>query len=221
MRYALKEWNTTVEALGNGQIVAIWRKGGISDLPSIRTPYESFEVEQKKFVLFPTFTHQNEERIKKDFWFLNSQYPVPKNNTQVSIKYWAAVEEIIQIDKIEILLGLSKGLINSEEYLQASWNQYRNHSGKILILRVYKLGNPIIIMNSPEYSGCKSWIELKIDVPKTNSKAVLSFRDFNAKVRYIKALLELVTPKPAPPPPETPEVQKEQEAKEKHSLVLS
>ena len=188
MKYALKEWSTTVEALGTGKVVAIWRKGGIDDKPAIREP-ESFSVEQNHFVLSPTLTHQNIEKVKRDYWYLLEQSKGPNKDNQIKIKYWAHVEEVLSIESLDKLLSISSELVNTDEHLISSWNLYPNHQGKILILRVYTLTDPILITNSEDFAGCKSWIELKIDVPKSGSKPVLPFREHNKKIRLIKALL--------------------------------
>lgn len=190
MKYALKEWNTTIEALGKGLITAIWRKGTINDSPGVKTPYESFNVEQNQFVFFPTLTNEEPEKIKRDLWLLFDPMAKPNKDNQAKIKYWAKIEEEISIGSLTPLLSISKELANSEEYLKNSWDLYPSHSGKIFLLRVYSLNDPILVPNSPEYAKCKSWIELKIDVPKVSSKPILSFKDFNRKARLIKALLE-------------------------------
>ena len=190
MKYALKEWNTTIEALGNGQIIAVWRKGGIDDSPNIRTLNSTFTVEQKQFVLFPTVTHQGPEKIKQEFWNLSTEKSSLNKDNQIKVKYWAEVENSLELDSIEQLLNISSELINTNEHLISSWNLYPDHKGKVLLLRVYKLSNPILVPYSQDYSGCKSWIELKIDVPKIGSTPLLSFKEFNAKTRLIKALLQ-------------------------------
>ncbi len=190
MKYALKEWSTTIEALGKGQIIAVWRKGGIEDSPSINIPFESFNIEQNQIVLFPTFSHQNIDKVKKDFWVLFDQNSKPNKDNQIKIKSWVEIIETIEIKTLNELLSVSSELINNDEHLKSSWSLYPEHFGKVLLLRVYSLSDPILITNQPEYSGCKSWIELKIDVPKANSKPVLSFKEYNKKARYIKALLE-------------------------------
>lgn len=190
MKYALKEWSTTIEALGKGEIVAVWRKGGIDDIPSIKTSYESFNIEQNQFVLFPTYSHQNASKIKKDYWTLFDLSSKQNKDNQVKIKYWAEVLETIDIKNSEELLSISSELINSDEHLKSSWSLYPDHSGKVLLLRVHTLSDTILIPNQPEYAGCKSWIELKVDVPKSNSKPVLAFKDYSKKARLLKAYLE-------------------------------
>jgi len=188
MKIALKEWNATIEALGQGQIIALWRKGGIDDSESLNQ-FESFQIETTRFVLFPTFTHQSQEKIKKDFWPLNTQTR-PNSDNQITVKYWAELEQALTPNSLEEVLSISGELANTKEHLISSWNRSPHQTGKILLIRVYELTNPILITNSPKYGGCKSWIELSVDIPKIGSKPVLSFRDFQSKARLIKSLLE-------------------------------
>ena len=48
----LKEWATVVKALEHGKQTVILRKGGILETAS------GFIIESKKFLLFPTWEHQ-------------------------------------------------------------------------------------------------------------------------------------------------------------------
>ena len=180
MKYALKEWSTTIEALGKGQIIAIWRKG----------EGEGFNVEQKQFVLFPTGTHQTLNKIKQEWWSLHDEKASPNKDNQIKLKYWAEVEEAIEAQTPEQLLSISNELINTNEHLTSSWNLYPDHKGKVLLLRVHKLTDPILVPYLQDYAGCKSWIELKIDIPKIGSSPALSFKEYNLKARLIKALIE-------------------------------
>lgn len=182
MKYALKEWSTTIEALGKGQVIAIWRKGGIDD--------GGFTIEQKQFVLFPTGTHQSLDKVKPEWWSLHSEKSTPNKDNQVKLSYWAEVHETIELQSLEQLLSISNQLINTNEHLVSSWNLYPEHKGIVLLLRVYKLNDPILVPYLQDYGGCKSWIELKIDVPKIGSAPTLSFKELNAKTRFIKALIE-------------------------------
>lgn len=193
MKNALKEWNITIDALGKGLIIALWRKGGIQDTPSIKNSFESFEIKQNEFLLFPTHTHQSPEKIKKDFWHLFNNNNKPNKDNQIKIQYWASLEEEIEIDHSEKLLYISNELINTNEHLISSWDLYPEHKGKVLFLRVYSLSDPVLITYSEEYTGCKSWIELKIDIPKAHSKPILPYKAFNQKVKFIKSLLGITT----------------------------
>ena len=185
MKFALKEWSTTIEALGKGQIIAIWRKGGIEG--------GEFRVEQKQFVLFPIVTHQSLNKIKPEWWSLHDEKGSPNKDNQIKVKYWAEVEEVIEIQTLEQLLCISNELINTNENLVSSWDLYPEYKGEVLLLRIYKLTNPILVPYSQDYSSNKSWVELKIDIPKIGSTPSLSFKEFNTKARFIKALVQQPT----------------------------
>jgi hypothetical protein len=60
LNIALKEWDTVCQALAARRQILLLRKGGI---------YESaggFEIENRQFLLFPTFLHQNPQMLKDD-----------------------------------------------------------------------------------------------------------------------------------------------------------
>ena len=62
----LKEWATVVKALEQGKQTVILRKGGILETAS------GFEIESKKFLLFPTWEHQEIKHVKPEYHdFLN------------------------------------------------------------------------------------------------------------------------------------------------------
>ena len=62
----LKEWATVVRALEHGKQTVILRKGGILETAS------GFKIESKKFLLFPTWEHQEAKHVKSEYHdFLN------------------------------------------------------------------------------------------------------------------------------------------------------
>ena len=55
LQHALKEWAVICDALATGEQSILLRKGGIA---------EHFALEQTKFWLYPTYTHQQETGLK-------------------------------------------------------------------------------------------------------------------------------------------------------------
>src|SRR5271154_4893658 len=55
---ALKEWATVCRALESGRQILLLRKGGIYEAAG------EFELEHRRFLLFPTFLHQNLAMLK-------------------------------------------------------------------------------------------------------------------------------------------------------------
>src|SRR5437016_13749047 len=61
LQVALKEWAVVCRALESGRQMLLLRKGGI---------YESggeFELENREFLLFPTYLHQNLKMLKPEY----------------------------------------------------------------------------------------------------------------------------------------------------------
>src|SRR6516164_6222610 len=57
LRYAFKEWAVICRALAEGRQALILRKGGIAESGG------EFEVEHRRFWLFPTYVHQQKDGI--------------------------------------------------------------------------------------------------------------------------------------------------------------
>src|SRR3954454_16300490 len=60
LQVALKEWATVCHALETGRQTVLLRKGGIYEAAG------EFEVENREFLLFPTYLHQNLKMLKPD-----------------------------------------------------------------------------------------------------------------------------------------------------------
>ena len=58
---SLKEWTTIIKALENGKQTILLKKGGILEIAS------DFKIEFKKFLLYPTWEHQEFHHIKPEF----------------------------------------------------------------------------------------------------------------------------------------------------------
>src|SRR5437870_4262401 len=60
MNVALKEWAVVCQALSTGRQIILLRKGGISESTG------GFELENREFLLFPTYLHQNVDMLKSE-----------------------------------------------------------------------------------------------------------------------------------------------------------
>jgi hypothetical protein len=61
----------------------------------------------------------------------------------------------------------------------------------VLLLRVYRLEQPVTVSYLPEYSGCTSWVEILSEVNLGNMVPVLDDAEFQRKVDDIKGSLGL------------------------------
>ena len=178
---SLKEWATVVKALGNGSQTILLRKGGIEETSS------GFNLESKKFLLYPTFEHQ-------DYNSLKSKYQVylddVKQNKPLEgfnrISSYAEVVEEHDISSNEKIVKLSPFHIFSDLYIEQRMNWLPEKPMKVMLLRVYKF-EPIETPVLSEYHGCKSWIDINDNFDE--GTPVLSKVDFDKKLEEFRGVV--------------------------------
>jgi hypothetical protein len=158
---ALKEWSIICKALEDGNQTILLRKGGILEYK------KGFEIRQKSFLLFPTLEHQAEEYLQSKY--LQTYDLLLRGNKSEDIRnktntFWilARIEAIQEFQDHEMLPELEKYHIWNEKYVNMRMNYNPKKPMNALLLRVYKLPQPISIDINPEWAGCKSWIDIDI-----------------------------------------------------------
>jgi hypothetical protein len=153
MTLAFKEWAYIVDALGKGKQSIIIRKGGISEEGG------DFALKGKKFLLFPTQFHQAKEMIKPA-WLKDLEIDSYFSTSDtVRIDYYAEVAESKLITDWSLLEKLDEQHAWKTEVIKERFNRWEK-SAHLLILQVFKLHISFDLAMTPEYGGCKSWIEL-------------------------------------------------------------
>ncbi|MFN3403893.1 MAG: DUF1802 family protein [Cytophagaceae bacterium] len=157
MALAFKEWSFIVEALGKGYQNIILRKGGIQE------DGNGFEVKGNKFLLFPTLFHQADQHVKSK-WFKDFQPDkFHTANNKIIISYFAEIPDTKIITDWQILEKLFPYHAWEEGIIKERFNRWEKQV-HLLIVQTYQMQQPLIIENLPEYSGCKSWIDIKEEV---------------------------------------------------------
>ena len=178
---ALKEWATIVTALENGEQTVILRKGGILETAS------GFKIQSNKFLLFPTFEHQEEKNLKEQF---HNYLDIVKNNHPENghnkITSYAEVVDEKDIDSKDKVKALSDFHIWSDSYIDERVNWMAKKPIKAVFLKVFKIPERKIPIKS-EYHGCKSWININEDIQE--GKPVLSNEELNSKLEKFKEIV--------------------------------
>jgi len=177
---ALKEWATVVQALENGNQTVLLRKGGILETTG-------FNVESKKFLLFPTYEHQDNVSLKSQYYgyLADVRENKPKEGTN-RIASFAEVVEEKDLDSMEKIEDLTSFHIWSDSYIVERMNWMPEKPMKIMFLKVFKI-NPIEAPVLPDYHGCKSWIELNVN--PESGKSVLSDTEFQQKLSEFRRIV--------------------------------
>jgi hypothetical protein len=152
--YGLKEWATVVKALEQGKQTVILRKGGILETAS------GFNIESKKFFLFPTWEHQETKHVKPEFHeFLNSVLNKKPEEGFNKISSYAEILFEKDIESNNVINNLSPFHVWSDSYIQERRNWMPEKPMKAVFLKIIKIPEFRLPLQ-PEFSGCKSWIEL-------------------------------------------------------------
>jgi hypothetical protein len=158
---ALKEWSIICKALEDGNQTILLRKGGILEYQ------KGFEIRQKSFLLFPTLEHQAEEYLQSKYLqtydlLLRGNKSEDIQNKANNVLVLARIEAIQEFHNHELLPKLEKYHIWNEKYVNMRMNYNPKKPMNALLLRIYKLPQPISIDVKPEWAGCKSWIDIDI-----------------------------------------------------------
>jgi hypothetical protein len=188
---ALKEWAIVCKATENGKQVLLFRKGGIMEYRN------GFELKYKNFFLFPTFEHQSIDSIQNEYKIelesLENQHNINKdqnnfnvsNQNIVNINLFVEVTYFNEINDINKLEKLEKFHIWNLDYVKMRFNYNPKKPLYLMLLRTYKLNDSIKIHNKPEWSGCKSWIQINLDDNTLENYATNdSFNNFE----YLKSI---------------------------------
>jgi hypothetical protein len=153
---ALKEWAVVCKALEEGRQVLLLRKGGIMEYR------EGFQVKHNSFMLYPTFEHQLKESIQSDYARkLDMILQEQRADNKITITSYARALAVKQIDDSSLLSKLQKYHIWNEQYVNVRMNYNPKKPIQAVLLRVYKLENPIEAEVRPEWLGCKSWLHIQ------------------------------------------------------------
>jgi CDP-diacylglycerol--glycerol-3-phosphate 3-phosphatidyltransferase len=180
---AFKEWEAIVAALGQGAQIILLRKGGIAEGRG------GFEARHGKFWLFPTRYHQQWEKTRPELrrYFSAAAERPP----EIELSYFAEVTDAVYLTAWDQVERLRDAHFWGEEILRERFG-YQDRPGMeaglhLLIVRVYRINLPHLLKPSPEYEGCKSWIEVPADWSRDIATPVVAAEEFATRRSQILA----------------------------------
>lgn len=180
---ALKEWAAAIQALTDGTQIMLMRKGGIAE------ETRRFELKSPSFYLYPTYEHQRAELLKEQHRHLAG--PSLADPSSVTLQAYAEVAQDLEIRDLAQLERLYPYHIWSEGLAAERLRWKAKEPLHVLLLRVYVPESPLLVHVLPEYSGCRSWIELIPPPEKSNWHPVLDDTEFDRrKEEIISALIQ-------------------------------
>jgi len=164
----LKEWNTTIEALGQGKQTILIR---------------NYKTNINEFLLYPTVSYASKDdyldSFEKKFRHFVMENALPKiENRKTEVKYFANLEKVCEKSANRIG-SLNKYHIWTNEHVKSYLG---NNKAYVWILRVYKLKNPVMVERT---RGIK-FANLHEKVSLEGIKPVLSNKEFSEILDEIK-----------------------------------
>lgn len=181
--YALKEWAVLCQGLAEGRHILLLRKGGIAE------PEGGFRMQRPRFWLYPTFVHQQDEGLSDAMRPLLARVwgnaPPPGS---VCLRHIAEVALIQRSENLEQILSL-EGYHGLSQQTVRSRFDYREPGLFLLALRVYRADRDILIPETAEYAGCKSWVKLSPTPSAPNLHPVLDNLEFEKSLAILQERL--------------------------------
>ncbi len=166
LNMALKEWSIVCDAVLAGQQAILLRKGGIYEAAG------EFELEHSQFVLFPTVLHQKPESVKAAW--RDGIKTVDREPEEITIRGWAEVFFIARVPDRSAFDLLADVHLWDKPLIDMRFNYRPDYPLYIIVLRAWKLPQPLTMALDPQYAGCKSWVPLREPVSVHGSKPVKS-----------------------------------------------
>jgi hypothetical protein len=184
LRIAFKEWAVICRALAEGRQALILRKGGIAEEGG------RFRPEHDRFLLYPTFFHeQHRTGIKPELLLLLAAAEADKPPAgQLRLTHFAAVESVAHVTDLDRALALDRLHGWTADTVRQRFH-YRTPGLYVLPVRVYRLPQPLEVVERPEYAGCKTWVELDATAATDGATAVMSGAAFAEYLDRVRATL--------------------------------
>jgi len=172
LRIAFKEWAAVCLALASGRQSLVIRKGGIAEAGG------AFAPEHDRFWLYPTYVHQQQTGLRPDAADLLRQAEADRPPAGVvRLTHFAEVSGVYHVHQLFGVLLLEDLHVWSEETIRA-WFAYRTPGLFVLPIRVYQAARPVELPETPEYAGCRSWVDLGRDLSIDGATPVIGDRAF-------------------------------------------
>lgn len=181
--HAFKEWAVAIDALEQGEMIMLLRKGGIHEQNG------RFQVAHDRTLLYPTYEHQQPSLLKPNYASLVQPVASGWHPETVRIGSWASVTDILPVTEAAVVQALLPFHVWNEQFIRDRLKWKPKQPLYILLLRAYKLAQAQIIPYCSEYGGCKSWIDLAESISITDAFPVLSDAVYTSLVSEIRDIV--------------------------------
>ncbi len=174
-----KEWALVCEALGSGAQSILLRKGGIAEGRA------GFQFQHREFFLFPTFFHEQIERVRMEGATLPAQ-----TAGEIEIRYFARVDFATVVTEWSTAEALEPWHVLTRAVVRERFDYDDAPGIHLAFVRVYRVEPAWIFPAAARYGGCRSWVELPTFPEEVKLRAVLSDKEHEEQRARLLTLVE-------------------------------
>ena len=180
---AFKEWAAICAALGEGLQTLIIRKGGIHE------GREGFRVAHEEFWLFPTYLHEAAVGLEQEAMPILERVEAERPRVgMLRLAQYAVVTDVFDVRDEQRLPHLAGQHIWSPRTVGTRFS-YREPGLFVLTVRVFVRHEPYLIPDSPHLAGCRSWVDLPVELSTSDLQPVLTDDEFHRRRQRIQEAL--------------------------------
>ena len=173
-----KEWALVCEALGRGEQSILIRKGGLAE------GREGFSFKHREFFLFPTFFHEQVEKVR------SADVELPSTpEGRVEIRFFAKLETSCAVTSWEKAAALEPLHILAAEVVRERFAFDDAPGVHVAFLRVFRLRPSWVFPDERRFGGCRSWVTLPECDPSTAFEPVVPDEEHAKRREHFKAAI--------------------------------
>jgi hypothetical protein len=182
---ALKEWAAVEALLAAGEVVLLPRKGGLVETRG------DFQVEHRRFWLFPTQYHQDPPELRPEFRSAadRARDSRPKGG-RLPIRLRLEVAAAWKLEDESLLPRIAPHQPYGEGTLTSRFHYRGRPYLNLLLVRAHQLPGPFLLRRRASYRGCLSWVPLEEEIPEAGLNPVLDGAEFASRSEPISELLD-------------------------------
>jgi hypothetical protein len=183
-RTALKEWAVLVDAMAQGDIVAMVRKGGI------REQRAGFSVRHDRFLFYPTYFHEKEAELAPRFRErLAASHTDRPAEGMIRLRHVADVAAVWKVGELEPLRAIAWAHGLDWSAVESRF-RYRDKPGvQVVAVRIARLPHAVELPEARRYGGCVSWVALDDAVDIAGATPVLDTATMEARLAALRDVL--------------------------------
>jgi hypothetical protein len=167
-----------------GEQLVLIRKGGLIE------PGSGFEVIAGTFVFYPTFEHQTVEYLRPNYRThfedaIGGRAPAGR----IRMALCGVAVSSVQSRDPSVVERLRDAHVYNDAFLSQRLKWQPEQPLVIVLVRAFRLAEPLVVEALPRYAGCKSWVDLETPVPLEGARPVLDEAVFQARTEPLRRLL--------------------------------